>query len=193
MGDPKRPRKKYETPRFPWRRDRLESELGVLGGYGLRNKRELWRHHTSLSNYRKTARSLLAAAPEQRLKGEKDLLGGLFRLGVLDENATIDDIFNLRVEDLLDRRLQTLVHRLGFSVSPWQARQLIVHGHIFVGERRVTSPSYLVHRGEEEKIDYSLHSPLSDPGHPLRETVGATGVKSVAEPESVQKAERDGE
>lgn len=193
MGDPKRPRKKYETPRFPWGGDRLESELGIFGGYGLRNKRELWRHRTSLSNYRKTARSLLAAAPEQRFKREQDLLGGLFRLGVLDQNATIDDVFNLRVEDLLDRRLQTLVHRLGFSVSPWQARQLIVHGHICVGDRRVTSPSYLVRRGEEDKIGYSGQSPLSNPGHPLRESFGTAGFESVVKSESVQEAERDGE
>ena len=155
MGDPKRPRKKFETPRFPWRGDRLESELKVFGGYGLRNKRELWRNMTSLSKYRKTARSLLTAPSEQRLKLERDLLGGLYRLGVLDEGATIDDVLNLRVENLLDRRLQTLVHRLGFAISPWQARQLVVHGHISVAGRRVSSPSYMVRRGEEEKIAFN--------------------------------------
>ncbi|MEM2803764.1 MAG: 30S ribosomal protein S4, partial [Nitrososphaerota archaeon] len=43
MGDPKRQRKKYETPKQPWRSDRLLEELKLVGEYGLRNKRELWR------------------------------------------------------------------------------------------------------------------------------------------------------
>ncbi|UCD72519.1 MAG: 30S ribosomal protein S4 [Candidatus Bathyarchaeota archaeon] len=191
MGDPKRPRKKFETPRFPWRGDRLESELQVFGGYGLRNKRELWRNYASLSKYRKTARSLLTAPSEQRLKLERDLLGGLYRLGVLDEGATIDDVLNLRVENLLDRRLQTLVHRLGFSVTPWQARQLIVHGHISVDGRRVSSPSYMVRRGEEEKIRYSGQSPISDPKHVLRENIGSPTVKSGLKPGPIKSDEKD--
>ncbi len=191
MGDPKRPRKKFETPKFPWRGDRLKSELQVFGGYGLRNKRELWRNYASISKYRKTARSLLTAPSEQRLKLERDLLGGLYRLGVLDEGATIDDVLNLRVENLLDRRLQTLVHRLGFAVSPWQARQLIVHGHISVDGRRVSSPSYMVHRGEEEKIRYSSQSPISDSKHVLRESIGGPTVKSELKPGPVEADEKD--
>jgi small subunit ribosomal protein S4 len=191
MGDPKRPRKKYETPRFPWRGDRLESELRVFGGYGLRNKRELWRNYASLSKYRKTARSLLAAPSEQRLKLERDLLGGLYRLGVLDEGATIDDVLNLRVENFLDRRLQTLVHRLGFAISLWQARQLIVHGHISVGGRRVSSPSYMVRRGEEGKIGYSGQSPISNSKHVIRESIRGPTVKSELKPGPVKAGETD--
>ncbi|MEJ2032591.1 MAG: 30S ribosomal protein S4, partial [Deltaproteobacteria bacterium] len=59
MGDPKRQRKKFDTPRFPWQYDTLEAELKVLGEYGLRNKREIWRHKTLLSKYRGIGRSLL--------------------------------------------------------------------------------------------------------------------------------------
>jgi len=176
MGDPKRPRKKYETPRFPWRADRLESELRLFGEYGLRNKRELWGYYTALSKYRKTARSMLAVPPERRLKLEQDLLGGLYRIGVVDGGATIDDVLNLGVEDLLNRRLQTMVHRLGLSVSPWQARQLIVHRHIIVDGKCVTSPSYTVCRGEEEKIEYRGHSPLSNAEHPLRKGISLPTV-----------------
>ena len=53
MGDPKRPRKKYETPRNPWREDRLREELVLVGEYGLRNKRELWRAASILRRYRR--------------------------------------------------------------------------------------------------------------------------------------------
>ncbi len=52
----------------------------------------------------------------------------------------------------MERRLQSLVHRKGLAKSPKQARQLVVHGHIRVGGRRITSPSYLVPVEQEETI-----------------------------------------
>jgi len=185
MGDPKKPRKKYETPRFPWRQNRLESELRLFGEYGLRNKRELWRYFTTLSKYRTAARSLLTAPPERRFKQEQDLLDGLYRLGILEKGATTDDVLNLKVEDLLNRRLQTMVHRLGLSASPWQARQFIVHRHISVDGRRVSSPGYMVHRGDEERIEYSSQSPLSNAEHTLRKNIGLPIAESEAAPETL--------
>ena len=182
MGDPKKQRKRYETPRFPWRGDRLASELILFGEFGLRNKRELWRNNTNLSNYRKTARSLLTAPPEHRQKLERDLLGGLHRLGMLGEGATMDDVLNLKVEDLLNRRLQTMVYRLGLAASPSQARQLIVHGHISVDGKRVTSPSYMVPRIEEDRIEYSVRSPISNPEHPARKLIRPPRVETKPEP-----------
>mgnify|MGYP001124495767 CR=1 FL=1 len=189
MGDPKRQRKRYETPRFPWRGDRLGSELAVFGEFGLRNKRELWRTNTDLSNYRKTARALLIAPPERRRRLEQDLLGGLHRLGVLGEDATIDDVLNLRVEDLLNRRLQTMVHRLGLAASPVQARQLIVHGHISVDGKRVTSPSYMVPREEEDTIEYSSRSPISNPEHPARKEIKPPTAEPQPEPRPAAESE----
>ena len=49
---------------------------------------------------------------------------------------------------LLERRLDNIVHRLGFGLSRSQARQLICHGHITVNGRRVDIPSYLVKAGD---------------------------------------------
>jgi len=45
---------------------------------------------------------------------------------------------------LLERRLDNVVYRLKFSVTRAQARQIVVHGHVFVNGKRVYSPSYLV-------------------------------------------------
>ena len=168
MGDPKKQRKKYETPRHPWRADVLADELKLLGQYGLRNKRELWRAKALLTKYRTIARSLLGMPAERRMKVEKELLEKLYRMGVVGENATVDEVLDLRVEDFLERRLQTQVCRLGLAKTMYQARQLIVHGHIMVGGRKVTSPGYLVKRGEEGQIAYSPDSPLNRPDHPLR-------------------------
>ena len=182
MGDPKKQRKKYETPRFPWRTDTLEADLNKLGQYGLRNKRELWRHKTMLSKYRGIARSLLGMPAEERRKLEKQLLEKLHRLGILPETAFLDDVLDLDLEDILERRLQTLVFRKGLAKSIYQARQLIAHGHVAIEEKRVFSPSYIVPREEEAKITYTPTSPLSNPNHPLRESMGiAAETKSEAE------------
>jgi len=174
MGDPKKQRKKYETSRFPWRTDVLQGELKLLGQYGLRNKRELWRHKTMLSKFRGIARSLLGMPAEERRKMERQLLDRLHRLGILPETAVLDDVLDLTLEEVLERRLQTLVFRKGLAKSVYQARQLIAHGHIAIEGKRVSSPSYMVLRNEEPKIAYAPISPLSNPDHPLRESVSST-------------------
>jgi small subunit ribosomal protein S4 len=168
LGDPKRQRKKYETPRFLWRKDTLQEELKLLGQYGLRNKHELWRHETSLSKYRGIARSLIGKTPEERAKMENELLIKLKKIGVLQETAALDNVLDLSIEDMLERRLQTLVFRKSLAKTSYQARQLITHGHILIGNRRITIPSYIVSREEEAQITYSTQSMLANPNHPTR-------------------------
>ena len=179
MGDPKKQRKKYETPRFAWRTDTLQSELKLLGQYGLRNKRELWRHETSLSKFRENARSLLGRSTDERAKPETQLLGRLKRLGILSETAVIDNVLDLAIEDFLERRLQTMVFNKGLAKSVYQARQLISHGHIAIDNHRVKSPSYMVLRDEEAKIMYAPTSSFGDPNHPLRQSLLAEAKPAV--------------
>jgi small subunit ribosomal protein S4 len=45
---------------------------------------------------------------------------------------------------LLERRLDTVVYRLRLASSRAQARQLVLHGHISVNDKRVNVPSFLV-------------------------------------------------
>ncbi len=156
MGDPKKPSNKFRRPRNPWRADQLTQELYLVGNYGLRNKRELWRAQTELSNIRKQARTLLAASQEIREREESKLLRSLYRRGLVRDDATLDDILSLTIEDFLSRRLQTMVFKKGFAKSPLHARQLIVHGHVMVGDRIVRVPSYMVSRDEEERIVVTL-------------------------------------
>jgi ribosomal protein S4 len=80
----------------------------------------------------------------------------------------MEDVLSLTVKDILDRRLQTIVYNQGLTKSVKQARQFIVHGHIFVGDKKVTIPSYLVLAGEEDKIIFDANSALSDAEHPER-------------------------
>jgi small subunit ribosomal protein S4 len=161
MGDPKRQRRKYETPRYPWSKAQLEAELRLLGEYGLRNKRELRRHQAILSGYWARARELLALPQEERNRPQKELLSKLQSYGLIPEGANLDNVLDLKIEDILERRLQTHVHRLNLSKTPQQARQLITHGHISIGGRKVTAPSYLVKREEERSVDYAPSSRFS--------------------------------
>ena len=177
MGDPRKQRRKYETPRFPWRTDILQSELRFLGQYGLRNKRELWRHKTMLSRFREIARSLRGMPAEQRERMERQLLNRLSRLGVLPETAVLDDVLDLALEDILERRLQTMVFSKGLAKSVYQARQLITHGHISIDGKRVSAPSYLVLRDEEARLVYASTSNLSKPDHPIRISISAGDQK----------------
>ena len=152
MGDPKKARKQYSRPRSPWRADQLAQELYLLGTFGLRNKRELWKAETQLSSVRKQARTLLAATQAVRLREEKKLLDSLRRKGLVGEGASLDDILSLTVEDMLARRLQTMVFKKGMALSPLHARQLIVHGHVTVTERVITVPGYEVGSQEEGTV-----------------------------------------
>jgi small subunit ribosomal protein S4 len=186
MGDPKRQRRKFETPRFPWRKDILQEELKLLGTFGLRNKHELWRSETMLSKFRGIARSLIGRTPEERVKMENELLTRLKKLGVLQETAVLDDVLDLSIEDILERRLQTIVFRKSLTKTVHQARQLITHGHITIENRRVTVPGYIVSRKEEQAITYATQSQFVNPAHPTR--VAMTVV--ARQPEVRQQRDR---
>jgi len=158
LGDPKYPRRVWRKPKRPLNYDLKMEELKTLGTFGLRTKRELWKAHTQLSNVRHQARSLLALQQDVREEKEPILMKSLARIGLVSSGATLDDVLNLQVTDLLTRRLQTLVFKkFGFK-TPYQARQAVVHGHIMIGDRIVNIPSYTVTTSEEANIKFTPES-----------------------------------
>ena len=159
MGDPRKAKKLYRRPRMIWTTDQLNAELYIMGSYGLRNKRELWKAQTEVARIRNQARALLALSAEARAEKEKRLLNFLNRLGLAKEGATLDDILNLKIEDLLERRLQTIVMKKSGIKSPYQARQLVSHRHVSIGNRKVNIPGYLVRTEEEPQILLHIELP----------------------------------
>ena len=158
MGDPKYPRRVWRKPKRPLNYDLKMEELKTLGTFGLRTKRELWKAHTKLSSVRKQARSLLALQQDVRQEKEPILMKSLAKIGLVSNDATLDDVLNLQVTDLLTRRLQTLVFKkFGFK-TPYQARQAVIHGHIMIGDRIVNIPSYTVTTAEEDNIKFTPES-----------------------------------
>ncbi len=162
MGDPKLPRRVWKKPKRPLNYELKMEELKTVGTFGLRTKRELWKVNTELSRVRHQARSLLALRQEVREEKEPILMKSLARIGLVSSDATLDDVLNLNVDDLLSRRLQTIVSKkLGFK-TPYQARQAVIHGHIMIGDRKIDIPSYTVTVGEEDSIHFSPESKIPE-------------------------------
>ena len=179
MGDPKTPRRIWKKPKRPLNYNLMMDELKTLGTFGLKTKRELWKARTNLSKLRHQARSLLALRQEIRKEKEPVLINSLSKIGLVDKNSTLDDVLNLQVSDLLSRRLQTFVHKILYFKTPYQARQAVVHGHVMIGDRVVTIPSYKVKVEEESNIhltpesnfNQTLSKPESNLGSPETENL----------------------
>ena len=163
--------KAYETPNHPFQGERISGEHDLVDRYGLANKEELWRAQSELRGLRREARKLLGRAQgdaEAAAREGEEFLARLKRYGILNQEDGLDDILSLEINDVLERRLQTVAYRKGLANTPQQARQFIVHGHVVVGDRRVTVPSYKVEVDEEGEVAFDETSPLADELHPER-------------------------
>jgi small subunit ribosomal protein S4 len=161
MGEPRRLKKKYKKPKHPYQKDRILEELEFLGKYGLRNKREYWKMRTILGDWRNIARQSRTLPDEQAKEVQQTLIKKLNRLGIIGSEAEFEDVLLITVEDILKRRLQTLVFEKGLASTIYQARQYVTHGHIQVKGKKINAPSYIVKKEEEDFIGYAPSSPLS--------------------------------
>jgi len=162
--------KVYKIPRRPFEKERLDAELKLCGEYGLRNKREVWRVQYALSKIRAAARELLTKdeKDERRIVEGAALLRRLTRYGLLDQTQQdLNYILSLKVQDFLERRLQTQVFKLGLAKSIHHARVLILQRHIRVGKQLVTVPSFMVRVDSQKHIDFAPTSPFGG-GRPGR-------------------------
>ncbi len=83
---------------------------------------------------------------KQKVKRFYGLLEGQFRL-TFEKAERMRGVTGENLLGLLERRLDNVVHRLGFAASRAQARQLIRHGHVTVNGRKVNIPSVTVGQG----------------------------------------------
>jgi len=152
MGHPRKQKKKYSRPLKPWDEARIEKEGKIMKEFGLKRKQEIWKAEAKLTSIRGLARSLRAQRNE---KTEKEFLSKLDKLGLI-ESPTLDSVLNVRLENILNRRLQTIVFRKGLAATAKHARQLIAHGLILVGERRLKWPSAMIPKSLEDKISLKV-------------------------------------
>ena len=145
-------------PKRPFEKERLDSELLLIGKYGLKNKREVWRTQYLLTRIRKAARELLTLEKDdpRRLFEGQALIDRMVRIGVLDKKENqLDYVLSLTTQKFLERRLQTIVNSNKYSRSIHQARTLIFQKKIALnkGTRNqiINIPSFVV-RKENDSI-----------------------------------------
>lgn len=183
MGHPKFSRRLWQGPKHPPQSERIDEERTLIFTYGLRNHREIWKARSKLRRWRSNAMKLIATADsgeDDHVSREKaDLISSLHRRGLLPEGATLDDVLRLNVEHVLSRRLQSQVYYKGLAASTKQARQLLIHGHISIGNQVMTVPGYIITRDEEAALQYNQSSDIANEQHPLRQEIES--IRSTAD------------
>ena len=136
----------YSRPKRPFDKERIDEEARIKKEFGLKNKKEIWKAEAKIKSMREKAKKLISADPEE----QKSLFVRLKKIG-LDVNS-ITDVLSLDRKDYLNRRLQTIVVKKKIAKTQKSARQLITHRKILVGEKVVSSPSYIVPIDLEERV-----------------------------------------
>ncbi|MDR0309943.1 MAG: 30S ribosomal protein S4 [Candidatus Methanoplasma sp.] len=195
MGDPKFSRRSYDTPSHPWQGERIKKEVEIVREFGLKNKTEVWKAQTVLRNFRKQSRELQARlrGGDAQAKVEADaLIKKCTRMGLLPVTGSdLNDVLVLTDNDILSRRLQTVVFDKGLANTIKQARQMITHGHIHVNGHRVTVPGYIVTREEEASVLYNNVSPFTDDMHPMRISAEQAAANVAVKAEAKAKVEKE--
>ncbi len=168
MGDPKKLKKKYQTQMHPWIREAIETGKKLKQEYGLQSTKEILIANSFLKKYKTIAKQLTVHKNVQKEKEKQQVIGKLHRLGLLPANAELYQILTLELTNILERRLQSLVYRKNLARTMLQARQFIIHRHIMINNKEVTSPSYLVSVEEESQVAFKPKSTLASPDHPER-------------------------
>ena len=88
---------------------------------------------------------------KQKVRRIYGILERQFR-NYFDKAADMKGVTGENLLQLLERRLDNVVHRIGLGSSRAQARQVVLHGHIQVNGRKVNIPSYLVKAGDVVEV-----------------------------------------
>jgi len=160
-----RKHKRFNKPKDKFDLGRIKKEEAIVKKYGLKNKREIWKVKAKLDKIRNQAKKLIEADEEQQATFIKKLQN----LGFDVANPV--EVLALTEEDILKRRLQTIVFKKGIATTPKGARQVIVHKNILVDGKVINVPSYEVGIDEEKKISAVIKK------RPLKKTMERSGKK----------------
>ncbi len=186
MGHPKFSRRAWQAPKHPWQSDRIEEERGLITNYGLRNHREIWKARSKLRRWRNNAMKLIGRVDSSAghyAREKEDMIASMCRKGLLAEGAGLDDVLQITVEHMLWRRMQSVVYNKGLAPTMRSARSLIVHGHISIGDQRMTVPGYHVLKHEEDLLQYSSNSKYADPEHKFRKDMEELRLTMISDEE----------
>jgi small subunit ribosomal protein S4 len=155
-----RKKKKFSWPRKLYDKSRILEENKLKEKYGLKNKREIWKTETKVKYFRNRAKSLITADAEKLSKFFRNLNKYGFNV------KTTADVLALNVEDILKRRLSSILVQKKIATAPKQARQMITHKKIMIGDSVVNVPGYLVRVDEENLI--KVKEKVKKPKHVIK-------------------------
>jgi len=170
--------KKYSRPRKPFDKIRITEENLLKEKYGLKNKREIWKADSAISRIRSLAKQLITKPKEEQTA----FIERLNKKGFNTNNFA--ETLALNKEDWLKRRLQTVVFSRKLTNTPKQARQLITHKHVVIGNQIVNIPSYQVSLEEEPLVKLNIVLKIAKPKEDkLKE------IKKIITPEEINDEE----
>ena len=188
MGIVKKQRKKRVFHKKRWDKATIELEKELVRDYGIRRKREIRKFELILKKIKEQAKTFNKQRMTEDDLEVREFLTGLIEDGFLKvENPKIDDVLDISLRDILDRRLTSIVYKKKLARTPRQARQFIVHGHIAIDGKKVDTPNLLVPVALEDKIDYFEKSPLANEEHPIRQD---EFIKEELEKEEIEGGEK---
>lgn len=113
----------------------------------MRNYQEKLSAGTARPGENKTVRVQLTAPEKQKIRRVYGVLERQFR-GYFEKAERMKGITGDNLLQLLERRLDNVIQRMGFAGSKKEARQLVRHGHMLVNGKKVNIPSYLLKAGD---------------------------------------------
>ncbi len=141
-----RKKKKYSRPKKAFETARIAEENALLKKYALKSKTEVWKTIAKVNYFRRRAKELAKSPVEE----QKILFDKLKALGL--KTDTITDVLALKIEDILERRLPTILVKKGIAKTVKEARQMVAHKRIVIDNKVIDAPSYIVSLEEEGLI-----------------------------------------
>jgi small subunit ribosomal protein S4 len=138
--------KKYVRPKQIFERERIDEEDKLVKKFGLKNKTEIWKTQAKVDYFRGRAKDLAKQPPEE----QEVFFNKLRALGLKIEGTA--DVLDLKVENLLERRLPTVLVKKKLANAVKQGRQFVTHKKVLINGTAINSPSYLVPLSEEGQI-----------------------------------------
>lgn len=187
MGLPIRHKTKAVSHKKKWDKNTIVEEAVFVTDYALKNKKEIRKAEALLSKLKTIAKDFNKTTETKASAGAKQFVDKLKAQGYLNVEAeSLDEVLDVTLRELFERRLSTVVYKAGLAKTPGQARQFVVHGHVTVNGEIVTAPSFPTTVKDAETVAFIGSSTLADENHPERSTVQAVvETEEVTEDETV--------
>jgi U3 small nucleolar ribonucleoprotein protein IMP3 len=146
-----------------YRQDNKHREAQVIRRYMIQNPKDYHKYNRLCGSLRQLAHrlSLLPPANPVRHKYEQLLLDKLFDMGILGSNSKLSQVeHGATVSAFARRRLPVTLTRLHMAETIQAAVAMVEQGHVRVGTETITDPAYLVSRGMEDFVTWTVGSKI---------------------------------